>query len=605
MSKFNNLKTSWKKFRPTKAHDYVGAKKPRNFAAVKHADKFLKQRWGHLVTVRKNTGIFMILVGVLILIIIFQTVLVSKNYSKTAPVRGGTFAVGVFGDIANLNPLYANTEAEVSATKMIFSSLFNYDKTGSLSSDVAKGFTVSKDRKNYMVDLRDDVYWQDDNRHKLTADDVVYTVNLMKMPAVGANQQASWSDVTAIKKSDYQVEFKLKNRYEPFPHALTFSILPKYVLEKYSVAELKSGNFNLKPIGSGPFVAGYSQKVDKGQGFEDGRKVLNLTKNDKYYGSQAKVNRIQLYGFLNKNDIAKSLERASVHAVSGLDSASTQKIQKDGQFNLVTTRTSGAVYAILNTATGFNSDHNVRKALQLGTNVDKALGEVANYTKRLDYPFVADISAMKNKKPELDLNQAKALLEKSGWHPDSKTGFRKKDGKELVLSMVMLKDPKYETVVKRLADQWAALGIKTNITVYNPSDPSQNFAASVLGPRNYDVLVQELNTGADPDVYAYWHSSQANPRGLNFSNYNNIISDEFLESARNTSFDIRQSKYDLFSKQWFDDVPAIGLYQTFISSASRKNVSFVDKDTNLITGSDQFYFANQWTSQSDEVYKTP
>ena len=124
----------------------------------------------------------------------------------------------------------------------------------------------------------------------------------------------------------------------------------------------------------------------------------------------------------------------------------------------------------------------------------------------------------------------------------------------------------------------------------------------MLQPRNYDVLIDELSIGADPDVFAYWHS-----RGLlNFANYSNATSDDALASARvRSEKDLRNVKYVAFAKQWLADVPAIGLYQSNISYVHSKMTRTIGQDQRLISPIDRYSNIRFWTAEQRQVYKTP
>ena len=122
-----------------------------------------------------------------------------------------------------------------------------------------------------------------------------------------------------------------------------------------------------------------------------------------------------------------------------------------------------------------------------------------------------------------------------------------------------MKNSNYEKVTRYLAQVWYdELNIESDIKVVDPNDATQNILQTVLQPRNFDVLVYELSLGGDPDVYAYWHSSQATNNGLNFSNYNNAIADDALESGRSkiSAKQTRLIAIAKFTAVWQADAPA-------------------------------------------------
>jgi len=157
-----------------------------------------------------------------------------------------------------------------------------------------------------------------------------------------------------------------------------------------------------------------------------------------------------------------------------------------------------------------------------------------------------------------------------------------------------------------LAAQWRSLGVVVATTVINTDEPGANFVQNILQPRNYDVLIYELLIGADPDIYAYWHSSQIGSTGYNFSNYSNPTADAALVSARSRlEPELRNSKYKTFAQQWLDDVPAIGLYQPVVVYAANSHVSSLDNASPFVTPADHYASVLDWSVRQRSVYKTP
>jgi peptide/nickel transport system substrate-binding protein len=183
---------------------------------------------------------------------------------------------------------------------------------------------------------------------------------------------------------------------------------------------------------------------------------------------------------------------------------------------------------------------------------------------------------------------------------------REKAGQEFKLSVVTIKNSEIERALEIITGQWRSLGVVVETKVVDINDVSQNVAQSILQPRNFDVLVYQLNIGADPDVYAYWHSSQASNQGFNFANYSNAISDDALSSARvRFETDLRNAKYITFAKQWLADVPAIGLYQSTAQYVHRINVKSIDETIDLVAPIDRYSNILDWSVGKRSVYKTP
>jgi peptide/nickel transport system substrate-binding protein len=208
------------------------------------------------------------------------------------------------------------------------------------------------------------------------------------------------------------------------------------------------------------------------------------------------------------------------------------------------------------------------------------------------------------KTPEYDVKRARETLDTAGWKLVN--GVRTKDGKALKLTVVTTKNSEYERALETLIGQWRQLGIQIEENIVDAADPVQNFVSSVLQQRSYDVLLYQISMGRDPDVFAYWHSSQAVARGLNLSNYSSPEADDILASARSTNnVSLRNAKHVAFAKQWLADVPAIGLYQSTLTTASTRSINGRNESAVLITPQQRYNDILYWTVEQRTVYKTP
>ena len=115
-----------------------------------------------------------------------------------------------------------------------------------------------------------------------------------------------------------------------------------------------------------------------------------------------------------------------------------------------------------------------------------------------------------------------------------------------------------------------------------------------------------MHLGADPDMYAYWSSSQATTTGLNLANYNSRRAEIALSNARtNTNATTREARYVAFVNQWLQDAPAIALYQPSFFYAMDKNVQTLASGGALIDASNRFQNVNEWTVLTKGVMTTP
>lgn len=566
-------------------------------ASMRHARRFLVKRWKNIHEVRRQIAVWILIIGVIIGAIGLQAWWYQKGYRTEAAASGGTYAEAVLGPVNTLNPIFSESSAEQAAGELLFSRLLKYDSTGHLNYDLASSMTVSDDEKSYTFTIRPDARWSDGLY--VTAKDVAFTVKLIQNSATRATL-TGWDSVKVITSGERTVTFTLPGVYAAFPHALrSLPILPEHILRNIEPSQLRESSFSTAPVGSGPYTLRLLQEVN----VADGRKVVHLAGNSLYYGGRSKLNRVQLHVYKDTDAIKTALQQSEVNATSDLPVTTAQGLSMD-HYVVDNKPVNSGVYALFNTAGPIVQDQKVRHALQVGTNATAIRETLSKKLPALYLPFIKDqVSGQLPDAPTYDKKQAEQLLDEAGWKLEG--SVRKKDGQPLALTIVTTKNPDFEKALDMLSSQWKDLGVTITTSIVDPTDSSQNVAQNVLQPRRYDVLLYQLAIGGDPDVYAYWHSSQVNG-GFNLSNYKNMIADEALLSARTrTNEALRSAKYVTFAKQWLNDVPAIGLYQATMQYVHTESVQSIPASSTLVSSADRYDNVLDWSVRTRAVFKTP
>jgi peptide/nickel transport system substrate-binding protein len=568
-------------------------------ATFKHAHKFIVKRWGNIRDVQFHIIAWVMAMGILIAATGLQLMWYQQSYRTVAPSNDGIYAEATIGPINALNPLFAATSAERSASRLIFSSILQYDTTGHLNNDLAADIEVDSTSMVYTVKIRPDVKWHDDV--SLTAKDVAFTVGLMKNPNVHT-AIIGWKDVTVKVIDDFTISFSLPSVYAAFEDALTFPIVPEHILGDVAPGSIRENSFSQNPIGSGPFKFRF---IAKSASTSLDNEVVYLARNDNYYSREPQLASFQLHVCSKSEEIAKALEINEVNAAADLSQTDIANIDLN-RYKVLSKSIQSGVYALLNTNSLVLGDVNVRSALRMATNSKAIRDKLPVTTNDIYLPFTnGQLTGDVPPVPQYNLDQAKNKLDSIGWIVN-KDGIREKDGKELQLSVMAMKDSEFERVLESISGQWRSLGAVVNTNILDPSDISRAVAKNILQPRNFDVLLYQLNIGSDLDVYAYWHSSQANSQGSNYSNYSNIISDDALVTARSrTEPALRNAKYITFAKQWLADVPAIGLYQSTTQYVTGLNVNSLRQSDAFVSSIDRYSSVYDWSVGSRNVYKTP
>ena len=591
--------SSWNRFARLKVSSKDVNKRLRKIekGSLRHAHKFVTSRLDRLSNVRRRVSVWIILVLVMIGASVVQWYISSSSFMTMAYTSGGSYSDGVLGPLENLNPIFAKTNAEKSAAKLLFSSLYRYDSTGNIKADLADSVSVNDKETEYTVKLKKGLKWSDGR--DLTVDDVIFTLKLLANPEVGA-EISGWKSIKFEKVSGDSVKFILPSSYSPFVHALTFPIIPEHILKGVDPLDLREHDFNKSPISSGPFKFRLLQNVAS----DGSKKILYLQSNSDYHGGAPKLDRFQLYAYSTQDDIVKSLRTREITGTPELI-YNDQSAEIKSMYSAESHSLNNGVYALFNNNSQFLRSKAVRQALSLSVDTSKLRQSLSLSTEELSGPTLNKFLGKSPNSSSYDIKKAKSLLETEGWK--SVNNVRQKGNDRLRLNVVVLKNSNYEKVARYLAQVWHdELNVESDIKVVDPSDVAQNILQTVLQPRNFDVLVYELSLGGDPDVYAYWHSSQATNNGLNFSNYNNAIADDALASGRSKiSAKQRADRYAKFTAIWQADAPAIALYQPKFDYIHTRNVKALGVNTEVVNPVDRYVDVQYWATEKKSVYKTP
>jgi peptide/nickel transport system substrate-binding protein len=566
--------------------------------AEEQLERHFFKRLGRLEGVRRFLITWILLVLVLIGGLVVQIRKLGDYYLSLHPVAGGTYVEGMLGSFTNANPLYATTNVDSSVSKLIFSGLFKYDQNHQLVGDLATSWEVSDHGTDYTVHLGHGVLWQDG--YSLTASDVVFTYQTLQNPDVKSPFAASWQGITVTAKDPFTVDFKLPNVLSSFPYSMTNGIVPKHLLAGIPPTQLRSISFNTdNPIGSGPFswsavqVSGYTPETHEQE--------IALVANSSYYAGKPKLSKFVIRSFYDEKRMQASFKRQELTAMAGLQTT-PKDLLGDAKTHEYSIPLLGEVMVFLKTSSLVLQDVKVRQALTMGTDEAAVASGLGYPVIPAKGPLLASQLGYDKTSVEAgyDPAAAKATLDAAGWKVGPE-GVRYKDGKPLTFSLYSQNTAEYHRVVELLQKQWQAIGVAPQIYLESEAD-----LHGTLSTHNYDALLYGISIGVDPDVYAYWDSSQADVRvqnRLNFSEYRSTVADNALEAGRTRiNPAIRAVKYKPFLDAWRIDAPAIALYQPRFLYLSRGQVFNFDPHS-MTTDTDRYANVENWMILEDRLQK--
>lgn len=527
---------------------------------------------------------------------------VNNQFLVNVPAFGGELREGIIGYPHYVNPLFAVSDTERDITALAYSGLMKLNADGELVPDLAETYSISEDGKTYTFTLRENLMFHDG--HRLTTEDVDFTIKKAIDPVLKSPRRANWEGVTVEQVNDRVITFTLKQPYAPFLENTTLGILPRHIWKNVDAEQFVFSQFNIEPIGSGPY------RVKELERNEGGLPVAyHLESFSEYALGEPKIARLMLRFYANEDAALTAYKNKEVESLNALSP------QNAGQIN---SQTSNIERTPLPRIFGIFFNHNhapvftnkeVRSALNSVVDREEIINNVlGGYGTPIYGPLPAGIiqstttPAVVATSTEARIASAQALLAKNGWKANKDGVLEKKVGKETHLLSFTIATSN-TTELMRTAEivkkQWEAIGAKVDVDFYEIGDLNQ----TVLRPRKYDALLFGEVIGRDMDLYAFWHSSQRNDPGLNIAVYTNSKADKLLEEAR-TTLDAKKrlEKFVAFEQEISKDIPAVFLYSPdFIYSIPKKIKNFSIK--NMTTPSERFSNVHSWNIETENVWK--
>jgi len=348
---------------------------------------------------------------------------------------------------------YFNTAREgIVVSRHVFDNLLYRDPvTYEYKGLVAKSFKWNSTTELEIV-LREGITFH--NGQKLTADDVVYTLNFAANPdnKVKTQRYSSWID-NVVKTGEYSVKIMLK---KPFPAAFEFLSGANPIYPKDYYAEVGTKGFGVKPIGSGPY------KIIE---VVPGKKIV-MVKNEAYFKDspkgQASISKIIWRTLPEVNTQMAELMTGALDWIYLVPPDQAAKLAKNPNLTVTPAETMRIGYLVFDAADRSGKEHGmdnpyvklqVRQAINHAINRDSIAKNLIGGQSRAVYSacFPSQFGCEQDVK-QYDYNpeKAKKLLAEAGYPDGFETtlyGYRNR--------------PFAEAIIGDLA----AVGIKANLMI--------------------------------------------------------------------------------------------------------------------------------------------
>lgn len=474
-----------------------------------------------------------------------------SQLAETTPAPPPIYREGVVGSPSSINPLTARTQADRDLSRLVFSGLVARGTGATYLPDLASSWTVDASKRTWTFSLRADARWQDGQA--VTADDVLFTVGLLKDPAYRGPLANSWREVSVVQIDPMTVQFTLATPLAGFLEDALVGILPRHLLTGVPVADLADSTFSNQPVGSGPFRLVHWDSTSA-----DLSPATTAV-------PQPTLPGIEMRFFTDAGALATAYRAGSLDAAVGLAPADAVALAGLPGSRLLSYPGTTFTSVAINLRPGHPelAPAAVRRALLQALDRPALISGVLSGTGNQaetpippsSWAFDSTASAAQATNP----TAAAVTLKAAGWKKGS-TGWLAPKAKVPfafdLLSPDKASNPVAFATAELVAAQWRTFGFKVTHVALAPTD-----LVARLGAGTFVAALVEVNIGLDPDLYPLFASSQAVSGGANLTGVQDSTLDARLVAARAPGTDAaRRAAYSKLQAALVANPPMLPLF---------------------------------------------
>lgn len=498
-------------------------------------------------------------------------------------------------------------------SKLIFSSLFQNIEGENIRPELIETYTF--DATIFKGKIRDNVLWSDGSR--LTTADIIFTLNLIQ----SYGNKSFYSSVInggAFKiEADDDLNFTISllddetpRQNQSYVQLLTFPILPASYFADLNLQQSQSkliSNFAKDPLGSGRL------KINERRGTE-----LELILNRYFFEENVKFDKYIFRLYRDLNRLVQDFRLKNIDLLTLNDYYDQYELVKELKNDVqlhssIIKNQRYALYFNLNDSSQdtetevnyFRKFISLRRSLLYILDRQRIIDKLENKNRIVNGPIDVDSWAYS----EESINQYKnnplefeKTIKNLGFKKNE-NGILVKDNIPLKIEITYLSGSLRDKVMDEIKIQLENYGIIVDLVkISNTTDSDQISFDQVINSRTYQVILSEVTSDTSPDLYSEWHSSAIQPPGANISNYSNNYIDRVLTDARLTSnLEARKAEYVKFQRRFFDDSPAIYLFNTSYTTLASRNINFRLPDYSAGIAN-KYNYINEWNSENKYNY---
>jgi peptide/nickel transport system substrate-binding protein len=513
--------------------------------------------------------------------------------SAQEPIYGGRIVVSILGDPPHLIPTLTLNVQTDSAADPIFNALVGQDLNSAYIPDLAESWEISSDGLTYVFHLAN-ATWHDGVA--VTSEDVKFTIlEVYKYHSYGKTLLSALEEIQTAGPQTVILRFNVSQPAAVMASLVRCQILPKHLYENTNVLE---NEYNMKPIGSGPFKFKEWVKGDH----------ITLTRNANYFKKDLPyVDEIVYKIIPTAEGAALAFDKGEVDVIPymSVPMSEVERWGADPNAKVVLgAAEAGDVIMMLT----FNLEKTelptsnilVREAIYHALNLSEILSKAWYGVGNIGTSAVStDWAKLYNPNlPQYEHNVTRAneLLDLAGYPKGS-------DGNRFSLKMVYRPPLSIQKSGELMKEQLKAVGINLDLIYLEIAAA----ATKVYVSRDFELYLGHFATGPNPDVgvsrlYCAWNIRP----GVTYTNaafYNNSRVDELFALAKEATNETQRIEYYYEVQQILaTDLPTIWLteeLQPIVFKARLNNI------TALKWSPDRSFAYAWWTAAEAETQPFP
>ncbi len=507
------------------------------------------------------------------------------------PIGGGVYVEGLVGQPIAVNPiLISSNDADRDLSEIAYMDLL----------ELAENQRSNGDNREWTVLIKENLYWSDGE--PLSADDVIFTIETIQNPETLSPLANAWQSVSVEKLGDREVRFILKTPYAFFEENLAdLKIIPRHIFGTIPAANLRLSDYNLEPVGSGPYRFSSFKKRKDGFILE-----YRFAANENYSGDKPLIEEFVFKFFPTYEAAIDAFNRHEINGLGGMLPERLGAVKVGYRVHEIKIPRYYAVFLNQSTSPALR-DKPVRTALALSAPRERIIKQsLSGRGIAVDGPLYPENEGYIPAKggPEKNAAEtAREIIEKSGWEKNAEGVFEKKIDKENIELKFELVVPEIDFLVsaaRALESSWKEIGVGIKLDILKPV----SVANEAIRTRNYNMILFGNILKNSSDVFSFWHSSERFYPGLNLSLYENKKVDELLESIRrNSDQSARAEDLEMLQELIREDAPAVFLFSPNYLYLSTKDLGGFTSSRQIAAPANRLDGAEYWYLKTARIFR--